>query len=186
MGSWWNSLESVTKVKEALELTALVAALVTALAALGIFVVGRKVSALQSVQDNTLQERLKVAEERQRDRRLTDGQRILIKRALEATPNGRIVVISMTNSPEAHRYAEDFDEVLRDVGWTSRVQPIVRLGEGPPPTGIILAMENPRAIPPYINPLFEAIRNAGVSIEAQTAPRLVENEPITLVVGFKP
>ncbi len=186
--STWSSLETLTRLKEGLELTVLVAGFITAVAAVGIWIVGQRLTTLQAAKDAELRGRVSAAEERQKDRRLTDEQRAAIKRGLEATPKGRIVIVSMATSPETNRYALDFDEVLRDAGWTSHIQAITWLPNtgAAPPTGLILAMENPRAIPPYINPLFKAIENAGVPVKAQTAPRLVQDESITLVVAFKP
>jgi hypothetical protein len=92
----------------------------------------------------------------------------------------------MIGSTESHRYAKDLEEVLNEAGWTSRVQPILRISEGAPPTGLILAMENPQAIPSYVNLLFKTLENSRVPVEAQTAPKLIPDEPITLVVGYKP
>ena len=73
MPSWWNSLESVTRLKDILELTVLGAGLVTALIATGIWVTGRRISNLQLQRDRqiaeqsetrekALQERLQTAE----------------------------------------------------------------------------------------------------------------------------
>lgn len=123
--------------------------------------------------------------ERTAPRRLTEAQRASIKRELQATPKGTLVIIPMLDSPETHRYALDFAEVLRDAGWDSRVQPILWIGDSPI-TGVILAMENPQAIPPWVNPLFKAIETAGVKIEAQTVRQLVDGAPISLVVAYKP
>jgi len=171
MSSWWNSLETVTVLTWWLRW---VGAGLTVIGAL--FVIATLATSKRA---ETLRDR------RSADRRLTDEQRAVIKRALGASPKGRIVVISMTDSTESHRYAVDFAEVLLESGWETRIQPILRLSEGAPPTGIILAMENPKAIPDFINPLFKAIEAAGVPIEAQTAPKLIHDEPITLVVGYK-
>lgn len=196
MLSWWDSLEAVTNVTWWLRWIGASLTIAGGLCVIATLAGSKRVETLKNKRDVLKQEegeskekalraRLEAAEERQRDRRLTDEQRILIKQALQASPKGRIVIISMTDSTESHRYATDFDEVLREAGWTSRVQPILRLSEGPPPTGLILAMENPQAIPPYINPLFKALKNANVPAEAQTAPKLIQDEPITLVVGYK-
>ena len=92
----------------------------------------------------------------------------------------------MTDSIESYRYASDFAEILLEAGWEVRTQPILRLSEGEPPTGVILVMENPQAIPAWVNPLFKAIEGAGVKIEAQTAPQVVDNSPISLVIAYKP
>jgi len=173
MGSWWDSLEAVSRFNTRLQWVGAGLTILAAMSGVMIIVVGTRMETLK--------------DRRTADRRLTPEQRAGIKQALEANPvKGRMVIVSMDGNAESYRYAADFVEVLEDAGWTSRVRPILRLSEGPPPTGVILAMENPQAIPEYVNPLFKAIKNAGVPVEAQTVNRLVENEPITLVIAFKP
>jgi hypothetical protein len=178
MPAWWDSIDAITSVNVIARWGAGLLAIVAALCGLVVLASGLRLDKLKAERDTAIAER-------QKDRRLTDGQRAGIKQGLEGT-KGRIVIISMTDSIESHRYAKDLEEVLTGAGWTTRIQPILRISEGEPPTGLILAMENPQAIPSYINPLFKALENAGVPIEAQTAPKLIHDEPITLVVAYKP
>lgn len=179
MATWWDSIDAVTSVNIAARWAAGILAITAALCGLLVLASGLRLDRLKAARD-------KAKEDRQKDRRLTEEQRAAIKSELEGTPKGRIIIISMTDSTESHRCAKDLEEVLNEAGWTSRVQPILRISEGAPPTGLILAMENPQAIPPYINLLFKILENAQVPVEAQTAPKLIHDEPLTLVVGYKP
>jgi hypothetical protein len=178
MPAWWDSIDGVTSVSVFARWAAGILGITAALFGLLALASSLKLDKLKAERD-------KAIAERQKDRRLTDAQRAGIKKGLEGT-KGRIIIISMTDSIESHRYAKDFEEVLTEAGWTTKIQPILRISEGEPPTGLILAMENPQAIPSYINTLFKALENAGVPIEAQTAPKLIKDEPITLVVAYKP
>ena len=184
----------------ACEVVSIIAGVVTVAALIGQVAAGRVIGDRKDKELGNLkfavasqQERAAIAEKellevkaRTAPRRLTEGQRVTLRTELQASPKGRIVILSMTDSPETHRYAMDFEEVLKQVGWDCRMQPILRLSEGQPPTGVILAMENPLAVPDWVNPLAHALKKAGVKMEAQTVPQLVDNAPISLVVGYKP
>jgi hypothetical protein len=85
-------------------------------------------------------------QERLKPRRLTGDQREKIARVLLANPRGKFVVVSMTSSDESYRYAADFDEVLKQCGWTSSIIPIQELG-GAPSVGVFLEIANPAATP---------------------------------------
>ncbi len=49
--STWSSLETLTRLKEGLELTVLVAGFITAVAAVGIWIVGQRLTTLQAAKD---------------------------------------------------------------------------------------------------------------------------------------
>jgi hypothetical protein len=171
MPAWWNSLEAVTALTWWLRWIGAGLTIIGGLCVVATLVTSKRAETLR--------------ERRSADRRLTGEQRAAIKAALKASPKGRIAVISMTDSIESYKYASDFAEVLVESGWEVRLQPILRLSEGEPPTGLILVMENPQAVPDWVNPLFKAIEGAGVKIEAQTAPQLIDNAPISLVIAYK-
>jgi hypothetical protein len=171
MPAWWNSFEAVTALTWWLRWIGAGLTIIGGLCVVATLVTSKQAETLR--------------DKHGADRRLTDEQRAMLKQALADSPKGRIVVISMTDSRESYRYASDFAEVLIEAGWEVRMQPILRISEGEPPTGLILAMENPQAVPAWVNPLFRAIEGAGIKIEAQTAPQLVDNAPISLVIAYK-
>jgi len=145
MWTWWGSLEGVTKVKDALELLVLIAGCVTAVGAIGVWVVGQRASTLQEIRDSELQhtaakaeQELEQLEERTRPRGLTKVQLEELRERLRAIPVKIPIEIvtqdhsfPLTEASEA--FAGKLTALFEDLEWEVSVKRS-RAVPGPVPT----------------------------------------------------
>jgi hypothetical protein len=186
----WSSIVSLSRFKTILEMVVIASGLITAVAAIGIWLVSNKLDQLKGIEEAAkaakaaeTEKALADLQQKTQDRRLTPEQSATLKRLLDVGPKGKIVIICASNNPESQQYAADFDAVFRSAGWASRVQDVMTFGGSD--KGLFLDIKDSKAAPLYTETLFKALLEAGLQVQPRTSLMVID-EPVNLVVGHKP
>jgi hypothetical protein len=189
----WSSIESLTKVKHLLELLVIGAGLITAFAAVGIWLVSNRLDRLKDTEDTAKRAKAVQTEralvdlqQKTRDRHLTPGLvEDLTVIARKHGPQGLLLVERSASSEEARKLADLINFALSLGGWKVQRER-VSLISGNPTYGLYCVFGGLRQTP-VANDLVSVFRQKGLRVETSEQPSRNElKEPIVLEVGLKP
>jgi hypothetical protein len=132
---------------------------------------------------------LRAVEAHQRPRTLTAVQRRLLIQQLGEGSKGRFEILVAISDPEADHFARQFDQVLKDAGWTREKSGFgsTYLDEDYQTQLLVgLMIDVSRAdLAPHREFLRHALHTAGLDISIRIIPEVPETL-VRLVVGHKP
>jgi hypothetical protein len=193
----WESPETLTHVKNVVQIASIVLAFLAALAGAFGHVIGNRISELNAVEATLLKERVATADGRATfavaetttlkarlaPRVLTDDQRNELVRRLETVPVGPVVLWVISNDPEAHDFAEAISSAIGAAKWPSpKVESA--LFESPP-TGIVLGIHSQEQAPLHASALQKALIAIGFEAPAGTNTE-ISPDTVRILVGRKP
>jgi hypothetical protein len=186
----WSSVESLSKVKNGLELLVIASGLVTAFAAIAIWIVSSKLDQLKGAEEAARQAKaletqkaLTEVEQKTRDRHLTPGlAEDLTMIARKHGPQGLVLIEQSGSNEEARKLADLINFALSLGGWKVQRQR-VSLISGNPTYGLYCMFGGLRQTP-VANDLVAVFRNKGLRIE--TSEPQGQPEAIILEVGLRP
>lgn len=177
MPTWWDSIETVTAFTWWTRWVGL------GVTFLGVLISGislastRQLETLKQTRDKTsqtattereaqLQKRLQAAEERQKDRHLTEEQKAALVAFLSASSKGEILIRCHTGDREARTFAQEIAAVLTASGWKV-LGPydgmLFASGAGSLP-GLLMLLKDPQSPPERARILQYAYKEVGLSI----------------------
>lgn len=185
--TWWQSLDSVSKVYDWIQFITVIFAILTALTSVLLYKTGNRISELQKEKDHIEQERIGRAESatqdlqeqlqqaqqtvrdvqtRQAGRNITADQRTAIVQFLRGVPKGSVEIISMLGDAETYSYANQIKSALVAAEWNvNGVSQSVFTG-GQQPTGVLIVVNDLNNPPPHAVPLQNALHSTGIDAPA--------------------
>ena len=122
---WWDSIETLNKFHSILQWTAIVCAILAALANGAAFKFGSRLSSLQNTKDK--REATLITDQAKRitelkaevvGRRLTPEMREKIETSLKPTPNVKLEFTSIQGDRESFLFAKDIYSAFKETGWS--------------------------------------------------------------------
>lgn len=168
MDTWWNSVETVSRINTWMQVFIVVFGILTAAATAFKIIASNRISALQSVEAAALRQRLEITEKNANaahqhliQRSLSEAQEqdlIQILRAIEV--KARIPVIC-SETRETMVFGSQIMRILQEAGWDTNPS----LGTASPAwEGLILTVENPSQPPVIATALVSELAKYGFSV----------------------
>jgi hypothetical protein len=195
--SLWNSIEQLGRAQDAINLTLVIAGVITAILAVVAYITSQRLDELKDARDAVRQAQVTAAEatardaqerstrlaEQQKPRQLAAQEAALLRQALANIPKGEVVITAAMADAESERFAQQIYDLLLAAGWTPKGVDLSMWM--PTPTGIFVAVRDGQSPPPHAGPLQAALQRAGVTAPGVVVPDTAEGT-VEIRVGVKP
>jgi len=187
----WESAESLVHLRNWIQISVVVFAILAALSGFIGHIVGNRITKLNSEESARLKAELETTSNGTKNlikklepRSITDEQRLRMVEILKTVSGGPVLFQYMGEDSEAFSFAETLNNVVADASWPSgKIQSAFSVDK--PVQGIVLFVRSIESPPQHALPLQQALKEAGIFANAGSSSK-VDADTVKVVIGAKP